>query len=256
MLYVYAVTRDAFLPKGEAVDRTRNFVTVAAARICAVATPVHKSDFSQEAIDSHAGDLEWLGGIGYRHQAIVAELMRETALIPLRAFSLFSSEPALREYLEKNAQTFTGMLDRLDGKREWTLRVEFDPQRWSESLTSRVDALRQLAAEIETAASGKAFLLRKKLEDAKKSASKEAEQQIVSEIEKVVLDRLRCETVAESRQQRSGAFPQINILINRDEESRLQEVQRELNDRYSGEGVTAALTGPWPPYSFVGELNG
>jgi hypothetical protein len=251
VLYVYAIARDAATPRADAVDRSTNFVAVAA-----IATPVNADDFSQEAIDAHAGDLEWLGAIGFRHQAVVAELMRTTAIIPLRAFSLFSSEEALREYLTENATSFQRMLERLDGKQEWTLRIEFDPERWSESLTQRVDSLRSIAAEIDSAAAGKAFLLRKKLEEAKKSASKEAEQQIVGEIEREVLDRLRCETVAESRQQRSGAFPQINILINRDEEGRLQDVQNDLNDRYGSDGVAVALTGPWPPYSFVGGLNG
>jgi hypothetical protein len=255
-LYVYAIARDAVTPRGEAVDRSSRFVSVKAAGVAAIATPVKSEEFSQEAIDSHAGDLEWLGAIGYRHQAVVADLMRETSIIPLRAFSLFSSEEALRKYLTENAAPFKSMLERLDGKQEWTIRIEFEPERWSESLTQRVDSLRAIAKEIDGAAAGKAFLLRKKLEEAKKSASKEAEEQIVGEIERAVLDRLRCETVAESRQQRSGAFPQINILINRDEEARLQEVQTTLNDRYSGDGVTVALTGPWPPYSFVGGLHG
>jgi len=256
VLYVYAIARDAITPRVEAVDRSARFVAVKGGGVFAIATPVNANEFSQEAIDSHAGNLDWVGAIGYRHQGVVAELMRETAIIPLRAFSLFSSDEALKAYLGENGESFQRMLQRLDGKQEWTLRIEFEPQRWSDSLTSRVDALRSLAAEIESAAAGKAFLLRKKLEEAKKSASKEAEQQVVTEIERAVLDKLRCDTVAESRQQRAGAYPQINVLLNRDEESRLQEVQNALNDRYADEGVTVAVTGPWPPYSFVGALNG
>ena len=256
MLYVYAITRDRIVPRSEAVDRSQNFIAIESKGVCAVATPVDGNEYSQEAIDSHAGDLDWLGAIGYRHQGVVAELMRETSIVPLRAFSLFSSQDAVRRYLDENADALKRMLARLDGKQEWTLRIEFEPQQWSDSLTSRVDSLRSLSAEIESAAAGKAFLLRKKLEDAKKNASKEAEQQVVSEIESVVLDKLRCETVAESRQQRSGAFPQINVLLNRDEEARLQDLQSTLNDRYASEGVTVAVTGPWPPYSFVGALNG
>ena len=257
VLYVYAVTRDAVRPPhGEAVDCSSNFVTVQSSGVTAVATPVSATDFSQESIDSHAGDLEWLGAIGYRHQSVLAHLMRETAVVPLRAFSLFSSEDSLRRYLADNAVELERMLERLDGKQEWTLRIELDPQRFSDALTRRVDSLRSLASEVETAAAGKAFLLRKKLEEAKKSASKKAEQQVVDEIERSVRDKLRCETVAESRQQRSGAFPQLNVLINRDEESRLQELQIALNERYASEGVSVALTGPWPPYSFVGAMNG
>src|SRR4051794_14358094 len=68
VLYVYAITRKAATPRGEAIDRSENFVTIESAGVCAVATPVPAEGFSQEAIDGHAGDLEWLGAIGYRHQ--------------------------------------------------------------------------------------------------------------------------------------------------------------------------------------------
>jgi hypothetical protein len=70
-----------------------------------------------------------------------------------------------------------------------------------------------------------------------------------------VLEKLACETVAESREQRSGAFPQINVLINRDEEARLEELRGDLERRYGEDGVTLALTGPWPPYTFAGRMK-
>jgi Gas vesicle synthesis protein GvpL/GvpF len=66
-----------------------------------------------------------------------------------------------------------------------------------------------------------------------------------------VLEKLKCETVAESRIDRDGAFPQINVLLNRDEESTLQELLDGLGAAYDKEGVTVALTGPWPPYTFA-----
>ena len=251
MIYVYCVTRDAAVPGTEGVDGTRRFATASSDGVCAVYTCVNPHEFSQEAIDSRAGDLEWLGAIGYRHQDVVSDLMKQTAIVPLRAFTLFSSEEALRAYLRENAELLKNVLERLDGKQEWTLQVEFDPARWSETLASRVASLRNLQGEIESAPPGKAFLLRKKLDEEKKRSSKEAEQQVVAELEQAVLDKLACETVAETRERRDGAFPQINVLINRDEESILQELHASLIERYSAEGVTVGLTGPWPPYSFA-----
>ena len=251
MIYVYAVTRDPALPECEGIDRTRSFGAASIDGISAIFTDVADEEMSQETIDRRAADLEWLGAIGYRHQAVVSELMKRTAVVPLRAFTLFSSEDALRSYLHENADKLRGILDRLDGKQEWTLRVEFEPQRWSDALVSRVESLRDLQQQIDSAAAGKAFLLRKKLDDEKKRASHDAEEALVGEIERAVLDRLRCETVAESRERREGAFPQINVLINRDEEAVLQELHAQLNDRYAGNGVTLALTGPWPPYTFA-----
>ena len=255
VLYVYAITRDAATPECdapcEAIDQSQHFAALPAEGVCAVYTPVNEREFSQEVIDRRAGDLEWLGAVGYRHQNVIAELMKSTAVVPLRAFTMFSSESALRDYLQQNRELLSKLLARLDGKHEWTLRVEFDPQRWSEALAGRVDSLRTLTAEMASAAPGKAFLLRKKFDDEKKRASREAEQRVVEEIERVVIEKLACDTLAESRLQREGAFPQINVLIDRDEESRLQELHAALNDRYAADGVTLAITGPWPPYTFA-----
>ncbi|HYO74962.1 MAG TPA: GvpL/GvpF family gas vesicle protein [Thermoanaerobaculia bacterium] len=252
VLYVYAVTREAVTPDAEAIDGSRRFGSVVLDGICAVFTPVSADEFSQDVIDRRASDLEWLGAVGYRHQDVVSDVMKQTALVPLRAFTLFSNEEALRAYLEKNRELLDKALARLEGKQEWTLRIEFDAAKWSEALTSRVASLRDLQNGIAAAAPGKAFLLGKKLEDEKKRASRTAEEAVLGEIEAAVLAKLRCETVAESRAGREGAFPQINVLINRDEEAVLQELHGELTARYENEGVTLGITGPWPPYTFAG----
>jgi len=244
LLYVFAIAR-AGHPGAERVE------AVTENELIAFFMRVDAEEYSQESIDARSKDVEWLGAIGYRHQETMAALARADTIIPLRAFTLFGSDSALREKLRDEHAAFTKILDRLAGKQEWTLRVELEPQRWSDALVRRVDSLRDLASEIDTAAPGRAFLLKKKLDDEKKRASKQAEEDVVREIERALLDRLRCEAVSESRQQRSGAFPQINVLINRDEESVLQELRTELESRYGADGVTLALTGPWPPYTFV-----
>ena len=251
VLYVYAVTREAATPDAEGVDGTTRFGTTEADGVHAVFTAVNADEFSQEVIDRRAGDLEWLGAIGYRHQAVMAVLMKKTAIVPLRAFTLFSSEDALRAYLKEHREQLASTLDRLNGKQEWTLRIELEPSKWSDALTGRVASLRELQHEIAAASPGKAFLLRKKLDDEKKRASHAAEDELVAEIEQAVMAKLACETVAESRQRRDGAFPQINVLLERDEESVLQQLREELTGRYQHEGVTLALSGPWPPYTFA-----
>jgi hypothetical protein len=255
VLYVYAVTRDGAMPAAEGIDGTRRFGAVSIDGVAAVFSAVNVEEFSQDAIDRRAGDLEWLGAVGYRHQAVVSDLMKSSAIVPLRAFTLFSTEEALRTFLLEHRDLLAKTLDRLDGKQEWTLRIELEPERWSEALTTRVEALRALRTEIESAAPGKAFLLRKKLEDERKKASRAAEEDLVAEIEEQIVAKLSCETVSESRERRDGAFPEINVLINRDEDAILQELLDELGPRYSEQGVAIALTGPWPPYTFAGDAQ-
>jgi hypothetical protein len=243
-LYVYAIGR-AGHPSAEDVEQ------LVEGSLTAFFTRVDLADYSQEVIDARAKDVEWLGAIGYRHQETMTRLMHGGTILPLRAFTLFGSDDALRARLRDEAERYTKVLDRLDGKQEWTLRIELAPEPWSEALTRRVDSLRALTEEIAAASAGKAFLLRKKLDEAKKQASREAEQSLVAEIEQAVMTKLACDTVAESRQQRDGAFPQLNVLLNRDEEARLQELVDELTARYEKDGVNLAITGPWPPYTFA-----
>jgi len=253
ILYVYAISRAGHPMPGriEAIDGSDRLDVVISGDLAAFVTPVDDVDFSQGVIDARAKDVEWLGSIGYRHQSVMNAVMHGGTIIPLRAFTLFASEENLRRHLESERARLVTLLDRLDGKQEWTMRIEFDPQLWSEALVRRVDSLRTLSDEMAGAAAGKAFLLRKKLDDEKKRASREAEQQVLSEVERAVVEKLACDTVAETRQQRSGAFPQINVLLDRDEESRLEELREALARRYAEEGVTLALTGPWPPYTFA-----
>lgn len=243
-LYVYAIGRAGHAP-AEGVEQLTE------GALAAFFTRVDLRDYSQETIDARSKDVEWLGAIGYRHQETMAKLMHGGTILPLRAFTLFGSDDALRARLREESDRYAKVLERLEGKQEWTLRIELEAEPWSEALTRRVDSLRELTEEIAAASAGKAFLLRKKLDEAKKHASREAEQALVAEIEQAVMTKLACDTVAESRQQRDGAFPQLNVLIPRDEESRLQELVDELSARYDRDGVRVVLTGPWPPYSFT-----
>lgn len=244
ILYVYAVGRAGHpLPDGvDAVD---------GGGLTAFVTPVDEVEYSQPVIDARSKDVEWLGAIGYRHQSVMNALIHGGTIVPLRAFTLFKNHASVKHHLEENAEQFTRILERIDGKLEWTLRIEFDPERWRDALSKRVASLAALEEQIAQAAPGKAFLLTKKLDDERKRASREAEQQVAAEIENEVVERLKSEVVAESRERRDGAFPQINVLLPRDEDARLQELREELARRYDGEGVTLALTGPWPPYTFA-----
>ena len=257
ILYVYAIGRVGHdLPQRvEAIDGSDYLEAIPTGDLAAFCTPVDPVEFSQPVIDARAKHVEWLGSIGYRHQSVMNALMRGGTIIPLRAFTLFATPDSLRKHVADHADELSKTLGRIDGKQEWTLRIEFEPERWSEALANRVDALRDLQQQAADATPGKAFLLRKKLDEEKKRASREAEQQVVGEIERAVLDKLSCDTVAESRERREGGFPQINVLLNRDEEARLQELHGEVTRRYADEGVTIALTGPWPPYTFVGVMS-
>lgn len=254
ILYVYAIGREVSpdtLAGTEAIDGGAGFEAVSAAGLTAIFTPVSRDEFSQDEIDRRAEDLQWLGTIGYRHQSIVARLASASSVIPLRAFTLFSSAGTLAEYLEGNHNSLSEILALLDGKEEWTIRIELEPSRWSEALSRRVEALAKLEAEIAAASTGKQYLLRRKFDDEKKKAAREAETLLVDEIEKSLAEETGAPTVVETRASTHGSFPQITLLLTRSSRDALAALHEKLSRRYEGEGVTLALTGPWPAYTFA-----
>src|SRR5260370_22877235 len=144
ILYVYAIARAGHpLPERvEAIDGSDRLEAIVSSELAAFVTPVDDVDFSQGVIDARAKDVEWLGGIGYRHQSVMNALMHGGTIIPVPAFTLFASEESLRRHLESEHDRLTKLLARLNGKQEGALRIEFDPQLCSDALGRRVDSPR------------------------------------------------------------------------------------------------------------------
>lgn len=244
------------LPEG--VDGSKRFSVAGNGELVAVFSPVDPVEFSQEVIDRRSRDLDWLGRLGFRHQSVIAHLAERTTVVPLRAFTLFSSIEKLVDYLDQNEDDLSELLEALEGREEWTIRVELDAERWQKGIVARVESLAQIERDAESASSGKAFLLRKQLDEKRKEAAKEAEASLVRELEASIESALDCDLIVETRQQKEGSFPQLDILIAAGDRDSLASLHEKLQSKHAAEGVTLVLTGPWPPYSFAraGEGNG
>lgn len=254
VFYVYAIGRalDAGILSGlESVDGSSGLGIAHSGDLDAVYSEVHAETFSQEEIDRRSQDLQWLGAIVYRHERTVAALAEVSTIIPLRAFTMFSSREGVEEYLRENATELGALLERLEGKEEWTFRIEFEAEKWEQATIHRVEVLRQLAEQISHTSAGKGYLLKKKLEEEKRKAAREAEIGLVTEIENEISARLGVPMVTESRQKKAGSFPQINLLLERKQRADLDSLHQELSLRYRDEGVSLVRTGPWPPYTFT-----
>lgn len=252
VLYVYAVGKTFDLDRLadiEAVDGSRAFRLVGD-DLVAVVTDVDGARFSQEEIDRHAGDLQWLGNVGLSHQR-VNERLNEQGAIPLRAFTLFSGDDALRAFLDRNRGTLHDALHEIGGRSEFTLQLTFDHERWSRALSHRAPTLRGIEEEAGNASPGRAYLLRKKLEDGRRDAAREAEAALLEEIrERLARELPESRVVIDARERRGGSDPQINILLAR-YDARFSALVEALEGEYRNDGVGLRVTGPWPPYSFV-----
>jgi hypothetical protein len=256
VLYTYGIASSGeALPSLEglvSIDGRASFREVREDRWTAVASEVPAAEFSQEEVDRHSTDLEWLGRLGVRHQRVNEHLSQSTDIIPLRAFTLFSSEEALRGWLQKHSDELERVHARTRGSLEWTLRFEVRGTDWMDE-TAELAGIR---AEIESAPSGKAFLLQKKLEREAERVRDEAEERFIGEMERSISERFGVPAVIESRDTRGGADPQISVLMPRGRGEEFEEWVVRLAEDLRSKNVGVLLTGPWPPYSFAGGVHG
>ncbi len=170
-LYVYAIAPRGELrvPDADGVDGRREFAIVEEGGLAALASRVDAAEYSQDAIDARASDLDWVGQIGWRHQQVIAAAREGADAIPLGAFALFSTEDALRADLRDRGAELADLLERIRGREEWTLQVDFEGAKWEAAVERRSPTLATLAAEAEGAPAGKAYLLRRKAEETRRA---------------------------------------------------------------------------------------
>lgn len=222
----------------------------------AVISRVPADQYGAEQIEARLGDLSWLGEHGLSHERVVAALVDHGTVVPARLFTLFSGDAALATECTERGDWIAQTLERLDGLREWDLKVSYDGSKMLETIGDTSDEVAALDRELAAAAPGRRYLLQKRREDVARGAVRQAVGRLGDE----VLDALR--TVAQDVKRvpppsnaEPGELPVIlaaALLVPRDREGDLREKLATESQRLSERGVSISCAGPWAAYRFIG----
>ena len=222
----------------------------------AVIGRVPAETYAAERIEERLADLNWLGEHGLAHERVVALLVDRTTVLPMRLFTLFSSESALAEECEQRSGFIRETLERLDGLREWDLKVSYESERMLATIAESSPDVAALDAELATAAPGRAYLLQKRRDDLARTAVRGAvgalADEVLASLSSVAADVKR---VSPPSSAQPGELPVIlaaALLVSRENEDALREQLAKESDRLTRRGVSIACAGPWAAYRFVG----
>lgn len=211
--------------------------------------------YSAGALEERLADLAWVGARGVEHEKVVTWFADHATIVPVRLFTLFSSETSLLEEARRRADDVTESLRRFRDVREWDLKVSYEVAALAPHLSLLSAEAARMDAEIEAAAPGRRYLLERKREElVRREAPAAARERARS-----LLDALRPLTEAvtelEIPPHREGLPVVLDaaLLVHgarvEDLRRRVAEQAQELN----GIGIRTQLTGPWAPYRFVSE---
>lgn len=217
----------------------------------AVVARLTTEEYGPAALERHSGQVEWMAEQGLGHEQVIAWFVDHASILPSRLLTLFSSVATLTDRMQRDADRIREGLERFRALREWDLKVAYDPHRLEQHLGEVSTEIARLDREIDQAAPGKAYLLRRKRADLARVEARAAARRLARDL----LDALGAHAaeVARPAPVPDDAPVVLNaaLLLRRDHEADALEHARRESDRLADLGVLVQYTGPWAPYRFL-----
>lgn len=203
--------------------------------------------YGADPITERLQDLDWVSRRAMAHEAVVEDAARSGPVVPMKLFTLFSSEDRAVAHVERSRSKLERLFDLVAGRQEWGVRVSIDER---EAARRRA----RTGARVPSP-SGTGFLLRKKAEkDAARVALEEAlrdAERVFGALGQLAVDARRRTPVQSSTGVR--VLLDAAFLVSAKRGRRFRGAVAALARECRENSCAIALSGPWPPYNFVSE---
>lgn len=225
--------------------------------LAAIAAPVPLAEYDAEALRPKLHDPAWLEAAVRRHHDVVARIHSARIILPAKFGAVYASVDDVRLALERGHEELRDRLAALTDCDEWGVHLYATSRQALERMTTRDADLDRLEHDMATASPGRAYFLRRKLEEARAQATERGLTELAEGAhERLAAQAVASEVAASERRTAASADDELEILhaaylVQR---SRLPAFVAELEDL--ARGVREEWTGPWPPYSFAAPTSG
>ncbi|TYC16605.1 GvpL/GvpF family gas vesicle protein [Actinomadura syzygii] len=252
---------------------------VVAGGLTALVSTVRLAEYGEAALRANLEDLAWLEATARAHHDIVDRAAHAAPTAPVRIATIYQDDARVAEVLGAQAERFRSVLDRLTGRTEWGVKAWADPSALDAPDTHSGGGLApsaepptgppasarsgsgsgseasRLGAE-PSAGAGTAYLLRRqrerrRREDAGRRAAEHAGT-VHEDLAGLAVAARRHAPQDPRLSGRSGTqVLNAAYLLDDERVDDFLAAARSAGERLAG--VEVEVTGPWPPYSFIGE---
>jgi len=182
------------------------------------------------------------------HEFVNETVMKEHTVIPMSFGTVFRSEDDVTELLRSTYQAFSDVLEKMQDKIEFGLKVLWDREKVIANLERENDEIRRLKDEISRHTASSTYFARMQLGRLIDSALEEIGQRYVNDIH----EQIKPVAVASRSNKPIGDRMILNaaFLVDRAQEQAFDEKVKDTSRKYE-ELLTFKYSGPWPPYNFV-----
>jgi hypothetical protein len=223
--------------------------------IACLARHVPEEEFGEGALEGRLKDLEWFKVQLMEQEEALERVMKACTVVPLKWGALFHTEEAVQGMLKERYDTIRGLLEKLEGREEWTVRATVDRGKLQEVAGAEDREIQRLQATIERMPSGTAYLLNERLKLLKEEAVQRAIDGVIQEIYAQIMIHAEASATAEpvrgaaDLESKELVF-QMAFLVPKERLSGFtQAVLKEARQRHA-QGFEIQQVGPFPPYYF------
>src|SRR5439155_8792 len=180
------------------------------------------------------------------HERVNETVMREHTVIPMSFGTIFKTREDIVELLRSAAEAFGDVLDKMQNKLEFGLKVLWDRDQAIREVEAEDEDIGRLKNEISSQ-KGPTYFARMQYGRLVDAALQTRSERYVAEI----LTLLRDVSVASRINKPIGEKMIMNVafLISRDQESAFDAKVKSIAAKF--DKLTFKYNGPWPPYNFV-----
>jgi hypothetical protein len=180
------------------------------------------------------------------HERVNETVMRKHTVIPMSFGTVFKTSDDIVELLRSAYDAFHDVLDKMQDKLEFGLKVLWDREVMVREIESQDEDVRRLKQEI-SAQKGSTYFARMQYGRLVDAALQAHSEKYVADI----FETLRDVAVASRANKPIGDKMIMNaaFLVSRDKEQAFDKRVKEIGARF--DKLTFKYTGPWPPYNFV-----
>jgi hypothetical protein len=180
------------------------------------------------------------------HQRVNETVMQDHTVIPMSYGTVFKTDDDIMELLRSAYDAFTDVLNKMQDKFEFGLKVLWDRDQIIHEIESEDEDIRRLKGEISTQ-KGSTYFARMQYGRLIDAALQAKSERYVTEI----FEALRNVSVASRSNKPIGDRMIMNaaFLVTRSLEQAFDARVKDIGQRY--DKLTFKFTGPWPPYNFV-----
>ncbi|MEU1368429.1 GvpL/GvpF family gas vesicle protein [Streptomyces sp. NPDC005803] len=258
-IYVYAVCRtEAPLALGTVPGVTRDepVRTLPLGSLTAVVQTVAAAEFTDAAWQERLSDAVELERYARAHHAVVSAVAGQAPTVPLPLATLYQGDDRARSALNDEAGRFHTALKRIEHHAEWGVKVYAPPQPGGGGAAPPLRPSAPVDRTRPAPGAGRAYLDRKRNQRAQREQRQEDSLRIADAVDADVSRIATASRRLRPHGQGSAGGPRVQVLnatylVAEHRSGELQALAAGLRERT---GAEIEVSGPWVPYSFVGEV--